>query len=230
MIRKITAEYQGEGYSLRYGPEPDSCPHCHSAVAPIKIGNGYLTYPKDDSETVLEVVFKCPRHLCRRLFVARFVPREFSEDRGGKAFLLEDVLPRSFNPVPVRENIANVSSKFVEIYQQAAQAEAEGLDEIAGLGYRKALEFLIKDYCIQLAPDEEESIKAETLGRTISSRIDDERIRECARRAAWLGNDEAHYVRKWSGKDIKDLKTLIDLTENWIDNCLLTEQYRNSME
>lgn len=27
-------------------------------------------------------------------------------------------------------------------------------------------------------------------------------------RAAWLGNDETHYVRKWPEKDVKDLKSL----------------------
>jgi hypothetical protein len=33
----------------------------------------------------------------------------------------------------------------VEIAQQASDAEQYGLDQIAGVGYRKALEFLIKD-------------------------------------------------------------------------------------
>ena len=31
-----------------------------------------------------------------------------------------------------------------------------------------------------------------------------------SQRAAWIGNDETHYVRKWEEKDIEDLKILID--------------------
>lgn len=38
-----------------------------------------------------------------------------------------------------------VSPQFVEIYNQAKAAESFQLDQITGLGLRKALEFLIKD-------------------------------------------------------------------------------------
>jgi hypothetical protein len=50
-------------------------------------------------------------------------------------------------------------------------------------------------------------------------------VKECAKRAAWLGNDETHYTRKWETKDVSDLKLLVKLTVNWIDNVLLTEKY-----
>jgi hypothetical protein len=33
-----------------------------------------------------------------------------------------------------------------------------------------------------------------------------------AKRAAWLGNDETHYVRKWEDHDLPDLKKVIELT------------------
>jgi hypothetical protein len=38
-----------------------------------------------------------------------------------------------------------------------------------------------------------------------------------AKRAAWLGNDETHYIRKWEDKDLDDLKKLIKLTVLWIE-------------
>ena len=44
------------------------------------------------------------------------------------------------------ENIKKLSSNFCEIFNQAYVAELMKLNEIAGIGYRKALEFLIKDY------------------------------------------------------------------------------------
>lgn len=55
-------------------------------------------------------------------------------------------------------------------------------------------------------------------------------MKEIAKRAAWLGNDETHYVRKWETKDVKDLKNLIEISIHWIDMELLTEQYQNDMK
>ena len=55
-------------------------------------------------------------------------------------------------------------------------------------------------------------------------------MKECAKRAAWLGNDETHYTRKWEDKDVKDLKLLVHLTVNWIDNVLLTQKYISEMD
>ncbi|MDR1245206.1 MAG: hypothetical protein LBJ98_04455 [Endomicrobium sp.] len=36
--------------------------------------------------------------------------------------------------------------------------------------------------------------------------------KEIAKKAAWLGNDETHVVRKWKEKDLQDLKELIEMT------------------
>jgi hypothetical protein len=55
-------------------------------------------------------------------------------------------------------------------------------------------------------------------------------VKACAKRAAWLGNDETHYVRKWTDKDVRDLKILITLTINWINNVLLTRKYTAEMQ
>lgn len=42
--------------------------------------------------------------------------------------------------------IQEISPSFVKIYNQALAAEELNLSEIAGMGYRKSLEFLIKDF------------------------------------------------------------------------------------
>lgn len=62
-------------------------------------------------------------------------------------------------PAPVRvkdfsQEIKDLSPNFVKIYHQAEQAENTGLSDICGLGYRKALEFLVKDYAIAFNPTE----------------------------------------------------------------------------
>ena len=69
-----------------------------------------------------------------------------------------------------------------------------------------ALEFLIKDYACLENPDKEEVIKKTLLGKCINEYILDSNVKACAKRATWLGNDETHYVRKWTDQDISDLK------------------------
>ena len=44
------------------------------------------------------------------------------------------------------------------------------------------------------------------LGTVIADYLDEPNIRDSAERAAWLGNDETHYLRRWEEQDIQDLK------------------------
>lgn len=123
------------------------------------------------------------------------------------------------------EIINDVSVSFGKIYNEAYSAEQMGLMEICGPGYRKALEFLMKDYAIQ-GKDEQtvDKIQKMALAKCIEDYIDDEMIKAVAKRAVWLGNDETHYVRKWEEKDVQDLKGLIRLTILWIEKVKETER------
>lgn len=96
-------------------------------------------------------------------------------------------------------------------------------------GYRKALEFLIKDCLISINPDEREKIEKLWLGEAIK-KIGNKNIQICAERAAWLGNDEIHYLRVWADKDIEHLKDLIDLTVGWIEAEEKTKKYEKEMK
>jgi hypothetical protein len=100
---------------------------------------------------------------------------------------------------------------------------------VCGCGYRKALEFLIKDYIIFRDTSKKEEVEKMLLGKCIEVHVDHATIKNVAKRAAWLGNDETHYVRKWIDKNIDDLKTLIDLTVHWIETEQLTEKMISSM-
>jgi len=127
------------------------------------------------------------------------------------------------------DDIEDVSSNFAKIFSQAEIAEQEELSEICGVGYRKALEFLIKDYVIRKNPNDEEKIKKQPLANVIKEYVTDDRIKTVAERATWLGNDETHYVRKWEDKDVKDLKALIHLTTLWIQMEIETDRIKKEM-
>lgn len=121
------------------------------------------------------------------------------------------------------ENIKKLSSNFCEIFNQAYVAEQMNLNEIAGIGYRKALEFLIKDYCIDKNKEQEEKIKKEPLSQVITNYILSDKIKNLAKASIWIGNDETHYVRKYEDKDIKDLKRFISATVAYITYELIAD-------
>lgn len=127
------------------------------------------------------------------------------------------------------ETVNEISNIFTTIYNQAYAAEQQNLTEICGVGYRKALEFLIKDYAILNKPAEKEKIEKKLLGPCITEYVDDAKVKSVAKRAVWLGNDETHYIRKWEGKNLEDLKKLIDLTIHWIEMEALTKSFETDM-
>ncbi len=210
--------------------EPDTCPLCHHAISP-KEHVSTVTGPPSAEDRLLECVFQCPRRECGQLFIARY--RRFRRFDGVRIsfgeFEMVELVPTNPKPAGIPKEVGEISPNFVTIYEQAIAAESYGLDQIAGAGYRKSLEFLVKDYCILKQPGAAEEIKKSWLGQCIGSWVEDAKVKGCAKRAAWLGNDETHYLRKWESKDINDLKILITLTVNWIHNDILTERYMKEM-
>jgi hypothetical protein len=177
-------------------------------------------------------VLQCPRVDCRSIFIAFYFQFNEGPRRGAtrpEKYELTAVAPYTCEEKTFPESITKLSPSFCTIFNEAAEAEGRKLENIAGPGYRKALEFLVKDFLISEYPTQAEDIKKTWLGNLIRDKILDGNIKTCAQRAAWLGNDETHYLRKWEDKDIGDLKTLISLCVNWIDSHLLTKEYQKTM-
>jgi len=151
---------------------------------------------------------------------------------GARWYFLKSIRPGDPEPPEIPKNVATISPNFVKIYTQASDAEQHGLSEICGGGYRKALEFLVKDFIISQAESlgiTGDQVKKASLGQCIENYISDPLTKGVAERATWLGNDETHYFRKWVDKDINDLKNLIRLTMNAVDNHLLAHSYLADM-
>lgn len=116
------------------------------------------------------------------------------------------------------KTIQKYSKKFIKIYNQARQAERSGLDEICGLGYRKAFEFLVKDYAMRgESTEEKRRIKKLRLVNCIDLYILNDDVNRLSHGIRDLGNDHAHYVKIWKGKTLEDLKKLIDLVIDWME-------------
>jgi hypothetical protein len=207
---------------------PDKCPICNIGIEPI-IHFGYFSnvnHPVHDFDT--QVIFQCPLNRCQSMFIGYY---ESSFMVTNYSFHLHQVAPIKPEDVDFGSIIKKISPNFIEIYSQAQKAEQVGWLQVAGPGFRKSLEFLIKDYCSGKTEkvDEKENIKKEFIGVVIEKYIDESRIKEMAKRATWLGNDETHYVRKWENKDLNDLKNLISLTLGWINIVEISNQYIEEM-
>jgi hypothetical protein len=210
--------------------DPNICPLCHKSVLAKQVA-WTLTPPAERNQPYLEIVYSCPDRECGRFFIGIFRPsrsRDYQR-RPLATFELSSSTPINITPPTVPQEVAALSPSFVDVYTQASAAEAYRLPQVAGPGFRKALEFLVKDYCVTRFPEATDRIRAMMLGPVIKEYVDDPNVKLCAERAAWLGNDETHYVRKWESKDIDDLKTLVRLSVNWIHNHALTQKYVTDM-
>lgn len=192
---------------------PNECPICHVTIEPEFLAGSGAAQGFDWTE----VYYRCTNMRCRRQFTAFYkVDRGLSQGQSRQHFRLEACLPTSPTAPKFDAAIADLSPDFIGIYSQAAAAEGYGLSDVAGPGFRKALEFLIKDYAIKLNPTNAEEIKRIQLVPVIKLFLAGDRLPVVSSRAAWLGNDETHYERRWVGKDLKDLKRLIDATAHFI--------------
>lgn len=207
---------------------PDTCPICHSAGT-MQVHASYVRTSEQEASEKAQIALQCPKQDCRKFFVAYYS----ISSQTGSSFVARysHSKPQNYAGTDFPENIVNISPEFITIYNQAEKAEADGLDKIAGVGYRKSFEFLIKDYLISKAANEAaiDKIKAKALGSCIAQDINNENIKTVASRATWLGNDETHYSRIWTDRDINDLKQLIKLSVYWIDSEVMTNSLVQEM-
>lgn len=184
--------------------EPSICPLCKHALKPQELA--FQPFQNESGRSFITALYLCKN--CYQTFVTLHACKLLGEYATYTATLLYTE-PNRFEAEKFDEKIEALSPQFVKIYNQALAAESSGLDEIAGLGYRKALEFLTKDFCIHKNPDAAEEIKAMPLAQCIKKYVGDPNIETLAGRSAWIGNDEAHYIRKQEARDVSDMKTFI---------------------
>jgi len=220
----ITATSNGRDSQVTVIGAPDACPICHHKVVPMVMKatmDGLVTRDR------LQVAYLCPNRECGRMFIGIF------NTPGGHQqgiFFFEQVLPATPIVAQFSKEIRDLSPRFVDVHDDAEAAAAYGLKELEGMGLRKALEFLVKDFAMR-GRDEAaiEMIRPMALAQVIENYCDDAKLKMAAKRATWLGNDETHYVKRWEEKDVNDLRTLVRITVSWIEREILTEQFTESM-
>lgn len=193
--------------------EPNVCPHCHITIK-AKFISHLLSRDTDEQECYI-TMWECTNSSCLKVFVVLYKlgnsEFEFSRYLNG--------LPKGPNwPKPITELTSGdideegkpIQSKFIKTYLQSLVAENSGLDELAGMGYRKSIEYLVKDWAIQSKPEDIEIIKSKWLGQNITDYFAGD-LKDILERATWLGNDQSHYNKLFDDYNLEDLKELIGL-------------------
>lgn len=204
--------------------EPEECPCCKHSLKPSVLYKDLIA--NNNSELSLYAMYLCTH--CYTPFICKFSnlikSPNSSSDYTYFSSTLALIEPNIFQATNFNNCIVELSPDFVTIYNQSSEAEHLNLDQIAGIGYRKALEFLIKDFLIKHENKDEKKVKSTALGSCIDTMIDNPQLKLVASRATWLGNDQTHYEQKYFDKDISDLKRLIELSVHWISMIYLTEE------
>ena len=199
---------------------PDICPICHRSIDPVYVA-GHI-----EAEGHAAISFLCRG--CQRVFLTRYKTFE----RAGSTYLdsiFEESLPKCFVEEQFPQNIKTVSPNFSKIYNQALQAENLKLDELCGMGYRKSLEFLVKDYCIHMNPDKASDIQAKLLSNCIDDYIDNRKIKSLAKVCNFIGNNETHYQYQYDWGTIDDMKQFISALVDFISSDIQAAEAYNRL-
>lgn len=139
-------------------PLPNQCPLCSVGYMNEPHESYYILHSHTDGKSISTVYsfYFCP--YCERFFLAQYHVESFLFNTK-HTVVLDSLSPHSSTKTAFTDQIKAMSPDFVEIYHQAEEAESHGLLLICGMAYRKALEFLIKDYAITFNSDECETIQ-----------------------------------------------------------------------
>ena len=169
-----------------YFEEPNICPHCHVVNEPELKHFEWTTSLENVSQ--LLSLWRCTNKKCERKFAALY---EQITDFDYELIRFLDGYPKGPDwPKPI-ENLKSgnsddkpnageepVQTRFIKTYLQSLIAENDGLNEIAGMGYRKAIEYLVKDWAIQENPEESQEINKLWLSAVIEKYYDNKLFEE----------------------------------------------------
>ena len=177
--------------------KPITCPRCGIGTdGPIVNGNK-TKYGLDSSWAVV-ISITCTH--CEQSFLALY---EISVDKSSLNYL-------GCYPAPsgteLHAGLSQLSPRFAAMHKQSERAELDGLHEIAAIGYRTALEILVKDFAINELKLDPKDVARKKLAAAIGSYLHQENLVKTADVVRLLGNDFTHYQREYPEHDFTVLK------------------------
>lgn len=206
----IFHSYKNSGFFVT--KQPSLCPFCKRVFSPIAIGETEGVIFTDKTKTTF-LIFQCQH--CKKIGVGEYehidtasYGRPIYQPIGSDYFFPKETFaPKDFDKA-VKDNFP----EFVSAYHQAEKAQQIGCEDLAGMGYRKAAEILIKDFAILSNPHADNKIQKLGVSDVINQFFSFDRDFWKMAQGVWtLGNDYSHYKKKYEDKDISFLKKVLDL-------------------
>ena len=181
---------------------PQSCPLCG-------IGNNPTTHEVGRLEIQEGYVFTL-HHRCPACKKYHMTNQEYLNQDDKTTMIL--VYPNKV-VIDIDDLFIEHAPRFVEFYSEAVEAEKMGLENIAGTGYRSAIECLIKDYALAFELDDKEYLSDPKL--TFNNAIDryvknDDLLKGALHFIRTVGNDYTHW-NKSTSISLPQLKNYVDI-------------------
>lgn len=194
----------------------DECPICHFG---IDMSNDKWTNFHDINSMLQKEFHIISVHICPHCHNGFVVMHHMKAQKNGYAEESQSVYPTTVSNFQIDEDIRQISPDFYEIYNQCLIAKNDGLNQIYGMGFRKALERLVKDYSIYNHPEDVEWIrtnKETTLHKCIEKYFRNSDAKTALMACKWLGNNETHYENYNTDEDLQLFEDLIEDTLYYI--------------
>lgn len=216
-----------DGYLIE---EPRICMHCRNTGKQLFIDLIAITGKKNKFDAL--GVYGCS--FCKESTISFYILEKVSitntetnSKEYGETLFAVSYLPKDIFHNNISKRLQRNYSDFYEIYSQAEEAEEKNLNHLAGMGYRKAIEFLITDFLKAYPTDE--TVNKEWLENP-QTRLNDkikklpnERLRKTANAITYLGNDETHYSIRHPNYNLSDMKRFIALLIKEIESEFIYE-------
>lgn len=183
--------------------EVSVCPHCGQSVFAEMVDNKTFDYEKDSD--YVAITYKCPDPKCSKIYISLHLSNNIDK-KLNLIYIYPTKLPKTLDPL-----LQEMSPRFIESYRQANIAENHNCFDLAGAGYRNAIEILIKDYAIIELNEDPTTVAKKRLHTCIKDYLGDVDLTRCADVVRILGNDNTHYERKYEELDFNILKTYMDI-------------------
>ena len=149
-------------------------------------------------------------HVCPHCYHAFCIFHHMKYENRKLKEISQSVYPNNVENIEIKEEIREISPRFYEIYGQCKNAKNEGFTELYGMGFRKALECLVKDYASQKNPDKKDEIIAKSLHNCIIDYFGDFEGKEEMLACKWIGNNETHYLNENKSEDFNLFEGFIE--------------------
>lgn len=188
-------------FSFKY-QKPAICPHCGFGTDAIVKENNYYSF--NDGRLLTSV---CECTACHKSFFFACENPGTNTDDAPMVCMYPSTQIEPYK----NENLAAISERFIDMYNQALQAEYNQNFELAAIGFRSSLEILVKDYAIQELGEPAETVAKQSLCNAIATYLQQADLVNTADVVRILGNDYTHYKRKYPEHDFVLLKKYMEI-------------------